>query len=293
MTVAIAFNGGAYGTYLEWCLTIITNAQDICSPFTKVGSSHQFAGIHLNNMDGWTNYINSGQNHPLVRLHPKTQKTESLSSNLDYICNTAKSVVYLYPDPDSVLLCINNYMTKVWSDWWSKQLSHFIDINLIYQNWPVAANTSVDQIPTWVKREFLSFYLMPAWFDQVEWNHLTRWSNPKACIVTIQELLFNFEDTIKKVSQHCSLNLVRPISDLLPYHQQNLELQLHLDQDQLCKNIIDSTVAGSNFEWNVLPLASEAWIQWQLRNLGLEIQCDGLDIFPTNSVHLKELLYSV
>lgn len=36
---------------------------------------------------------------------------------------------------------------------------------------------------------------------------------------------------------------------------------------------------------------SEAWIQWQLRNLGYEIQCHGLDKFPTNSVHLHELLY--
>jgi hypothetical protein len=45
--------------------------------------------------------------------------------------------------------------------------------------------------------------------------------------------------------------------------------------------------------WNPLPLASEAWIQWQLRNLGWEIKCHELDIFPTNSVYLKELLYHI
>jgi hypothetical protein len=40
-------------------------------------------------------------------------------------------------------------------------------------------------------------------------------------------------------------------------------------------------------------LASESYVQWQLRNLGYEIQCHELDKFPTNSVHLKELLYTI
>jgi predicted nuclease with RNAse H fold len=45
--------------------------------------------------------------------------------------------------------------------------------------------------------------------------------------------------------------------------------------------------------WEPLPLPSEAWIQWQLRNLGYELRCHGLDMFPTNSVQLRELLYRV
>jgi len=32
-------------------------------------------------------------------------------------------------------------------------------------------------------------------------------------------------------------------------------------------------------------------IQWQLRNQGYEIQCHGLDMFPTNSVQLRKLIY--
>jgi hypothetical protein len=293
MTVAIVFNSGSYGTYLEWCLATLTSKDPIQSPFTTEGNSHCYRGVHLLDINGWKNYVNKQVHHQFVRFHPKTKKSESLSDNLNYVCNTATSVVYLYPDLDSVLLCINNYITKMWADWWEKQFNRDIDINCIYQNWPVAPGSTADQIPKWVQREFLSFYLMPAWFDQIEWYHPNSWSNPKACIIRVKELLFDFENTIKNISQHCNIDLVRSVIDLLPYHQQNLDLQKHLTQDQLCKNIINQTLTGQDFHWGALPLGSEVWIQWQLRNLGFEIQCHGLDMFPTNSVHLKELLYSV
>jgi len=44
--------------------------------------------------------------------------------------------------------------------------------------------------------------------------------------------------------------------------------------------------------WDPLPLPSEVWIQYRLRELGYEIRCHGLDIFPTTSVQLKKLLYT-
>lgn len=293
MTIAIAFNAGSYGTYLEWCLSTLTSKEAIQPPFTAAGNSHRYHGVHLLDISGWRNFVNKQTHHQFVRFHPKTKKDESLSENLNYVCDTATSVVYLYPDSDSVLLCINNYITKIWENWWEKQFDQNVDTNKIYQNWPIPPGSTLDQIPTWVRREFLSFYLVPAWFDQIEWYHPDRWSNSKACVITVKELLFDFEKTISKISQHCNLDLIRSISDLLPYHQQNLKLQIHLDQDKLCKNIIDSVVSGTDFDWDLLPLGSEAWIQWQLRNLGFEIRCHGLDMFPTNSLQLKKLLFTV
>jgi len=292
MTIAIAFNSGAYGTYLEWCLTTLTSAGDVTDPLTALGNSHYFKGKHLLNMDGWSEFLSSGGTDPFARFHPKTLQEHNLSDNLDFVCRTAQSVIYLYPDHDHVLLCVNNLITKVWDNFWTNFILT-VDPNKIYQNWPINKDTPSDKIPQWIKREFLSYYYMPSWFDSVEWYHPHTWSNDRACVVTTRELLFDFESTLHKIQKHCDLDFVRPISSLIPTHQKNLQKQAHLQQDQLCKQIIDAVLNNINLDWDPLPLGSEFWLQWELRNQKLEIRCDGLNEFPTNSLQLSKLLYTV
>lgn len=293
MTIAIAFAPGTYGTYLEWCLSSLTSDTLLNSPLTKVGNSHNFKGAHLITIDGWKDFLSASSDAPFVRFHPKHLKEHDLSKNLDSVCRDAQSVIYIYPHVDHVLLCVNNFISKIWKDWWACQLIHTIDRDVIYQNWPVSIDTPLEKIPLWIKREFLSYYLMPAWFDQVEWYHLDTWTNPKACIVTTKDLLFEFESTLTKIQNHCKLNYVKPISSLLPHHRQNLELQANLLQDQLCKKIINCVLSDTSFSWDKLPLGSESWLQWELRNRGWEIRCDGLNEFPTNSLDLNKILYPV
>jgi hypothetical protein len=290
-TIPILYNGGAYGTYLEWVLTTLTTDVDIVAPFTQVGNSHQFNGNQLLNMDGWRRYIDSAQPAEFVRLHPKTKKEESLSDNLNSILSTVDRMIYLYPDKNSALLVINNYYSKVWTDWWMHQLNHEIDQEKIYQNWPVDKSTPIEDIPNWIKREFLSFYLVPAWLDQVEWYHLDRWQNSKCITLTVQDLLYNFESSILQIQEFCNLTFTKDPKEMLLYHTQMLQLQKYSNQDQVCQQIIQSVVDDYEIEWSELPLASQSWVQWQLRNLNFEIQCDGLDKFPTTSVQLKKLLY--
>ena len=293
--IPIIYNGGSYGTYLEWCLTSLCSNQPICDPFTSIGNSHEFGGNHLGNMQGWRKYLSSNLQYKFARLHPKSLQTESITDNLNEVLLSATDIIYLYPDKDSVLLTVNNYCTKIWDNWWNYQFFEAIDASKIYSNWPVSTNVPIAQIPTWIRREFLSFYLMPAWHAQVEWYHLDAWNHPRSHNILVKDLLYNFESVINRLQKMLNLNFIRPVSDLLPYHKKNLQLQKFKNQDQLCKNIIDSTVNNFEFDWSdqLMPLASESWIQWRLRNLGYEIQCHELDIFPTNSVHLKELLYTI
>ena len=284
-----------YGTYLEWCLTTLTTNSPISCPFDDRGTSHKFNGNFLKTVDSIHNHDNSGSSLTIMRLHPKQEKDVQLSATLTNLCNTFQSVLHLYPDRDSVLLCLNNYISKPNPDWWGKQFADgHIDPNLLYHYWPINKDSvSIHEIPTWVKREFLSFYLMPAWFDMLEWYHPDTWSHPNAHVVTVNSLLFDFENTLYKIQKHCGLEFVRPISDLVPYHQINLTHQLNIGQDQLCHSIVNAVLSEDYIEWSPLPLPSEAWIQWQLRNKGYEIRCHGLDNFPTNSVQLRELLYCV
>ena len=293
-TIPIIYSVGAYGTYVEWCLTTLCSSQPIQEPFNTNGNSHEFEGNFLSGIQGWRDYVSNNPAHKFVRIHPKRSAEESLSSNLNEILESAPGMIYLYPDRDSMMLMVNNYVSKPWDDWWMHHFSTSIETSKIYSNWMIA-DTPIAEIPVWIRREFLSFYLIPSWQDQVEWYHLDTWTHPRSHTVLIKDLLYNFESVMSQLQKHFDLEFVKPISDLLPYHEKNLQLQTHTNQDQLCKNIVDSVVNNIEFDWSnqTLPLASEAYVQWQLRNLGYEIRCHELDKFPTNSVHLKELLYII
>ena len=289
-TICILYNGGAYGTYLEWALTTLTSDTDVTSPLTPIGNSHLFQGNFFNQ---WQEYVDSGCYSAFVRLHPKIQKTDSLDFNCNAVASTAKKTIYIYPEPHSVLLTINNYYTKVWADWWDSHFTDHIPKSKIYQNWPVDPSTPIEQVPDWIKREFLSHYLVPAWHAQVEWYHPDRWSHPDCLTIGIRDLLDDFEITIDRITQHCNLKKIKSIDSILPIHDSMLKMQKFITQDQLCNQIVESIVNDTVFDWQDqnLPLPSQAWLQWELRNRGFEIQCHGLDLFPTNTVQLQDLLY--
>ena len=293
MTIAIVFNGGSYGTYLEWALTTLTTDIPIAAPFSMNGNSHRFYGNHAFNIHSstWKAVANKEKSCLFVRLHPKTQQHEVLDDNLNQILDVAEKVIYLYPDSNSVLLNVNNFYSKIWAEWWQAQLKDPVFADNLYSNWPIEKDTPVDQIPVWVKRELLSFNLMPAWYDQVEWYHPDRWSHPRCQLVLTNELLYNFESILQRLQKFCNLEFKKPISDLVPMHNTMLSLQLYRFQDQLCHDIVNHTVANQPFEWVDIPLPSQGWVQWQLRVLGYEIRCCGLDKFPTNSTLLQDILY--
>lgn len=292
MTTVIAFNGGAYGTYLNWALDSLTNNCELISPLTANSNNHGYRKNHLGNIQGWHNYLLDSHDSLFVRLHPKTQINESLSQNLETILERAEFVIHLYPDHNSVLLAVNNYYSKVWNDWWGNQYMSDEERNKIYTNWPVNHDVPFDQIPRWILREYLSLYLMPAWFDQIEWYHPEKWKHDRAIVIHIKELLYDFEATMEHIRKVCGYQYIRPTSDMLPIHNQMIQAQKNLTQDWLCNQIVDSVTNERYFDWtnHWLSLPSEAWIQWQLRNRGWELECDSLDIFPTNSVKLRSLM---
>ena len=292
--IAVIFNGGAYGTYMEWVLTTLTTDIPIQEPFTDVGNSHMFGGNHALNIGSnkWKAFLNSKPSKSFIRLHPKAIQGEILSTNLNLIINSVENGIYLYPDKDSVLLNINNWYSKIWKYWWEERLTDPVFSDNLFNNFPVSKDIPINEIPVWIKREILSFNLMPSWFDQVEWYHPDTWSHDRCQLVLLNELLYNFKNTILKIQKFCNLEFKKSIDDIIPYHNKMLSLQKWLTQDQLCNNIIDSIINNQVFDWSdqELPLPSQSWIQWQLRNLGYEIKCYGLDIFPTNTTQLLKLL---
>ena len=110
--IVIAYSGGTYGTYLHWALSTLTEGLPILDPFTHNGTSHKFNGTAFDQIDHYQMYLKNAPEHGIVRIHPKSKKTESLDKNMDLICSSGAKVFYLYPNRDSILLVINNYFEK-------------------------------------------------------------------------------------------------------------------------------------------------------------------------------------
>jgi len=294
MTVAIAYSAGAYGTYLEWCLTTLCSKNDIVSPFKRAGNSHGYIGKHLYDFRGWQKFRSKGRSAQFVRLHPKIYSKDSITDHLNQLCNEAEFVIHLRPDSNSVVLCLNNSYTKIRRDWWGVTCRNNPDfVSRLFNNWPINSGTSIDDIPIWIRREFLSYQLINGYFTTLEWHDPNAWQQPNGLVVSVTDLLCNFEQTLNNIKEFCNLNFARPVSDLAPYHAQNLSQQTYLTHDKLTKDIINAVTNDQELVWEPLSLVSECWIQYQLRELGFEIRCHGLDTFPTSSVQLKELLYPI
>lgn len=290
-TIPIAFNAGCYGTYLEWALTTLTNPEPLPLPFTDEGSSHLFIGNHLTDLGQWRQYIAGEDTHNFVRLHPKSVGDLSLIDNLLTLLSRHNKIIHLFPDAGTYLLTANNQYSKVAKDWWQYSFDIDLDPKKIYNNWPIPKNLPIEQVPAWIKREFLSLHYWPMWDSQLEWPDFANFRHPRCCDVSVSDLLHNFERTIERIGIFMELEYVRPIESLRSAHEKMLSLQRHLDEDQQANKFLNSVLNGKEYNSPQLSLLTQSWIQNQLRQKGLELMCHGLDKFPTNSVALQTIIY--
>jgi hypothetical protein len=293
-TLLIAFNGGAYGTYLEWVVNTLMSRDSITNPFTKLGNSHNSnLGQHLIDIYGFNNYLNSDNEYLTARVHPKTQSSEKISNNLNYMLDHVPKMILLYPDPDLELMSVCNFVTKIWdTDHIYNGAMSYTNLNDIYEGYNIDPGTDLRTIPAWITREHMSFSLFSSWHDQVEWYFPNVWHHDRCLIVTTKELLNNFKLTIQRIFDFWGTAPVRPISDLETWHKKMLLLQLHLGKDQLCKTIIDSVTNQCDpLSWDNLCMVSQAWIQHQLRLKGYEMLCHDLNEFPTDTDSLKSFIF--
>lgn len=304
-TVLIVYNSGAYGSYLHWALQFLILEKDIIfDPFTDLGTSHKgldsrdFSSIKFKLFEprDWGTYLNTDLDLPVAKIHPKDQKTDDIKKNIQWFVDTTKSVILLYPTPEVKILAINNWIDKVNSNWWDWQISiGEIDLCEISKRWNRPLFKNQQDIPQWIKREFLSYYLLPSWEDQVDWYLPDNLQNDMCLIIPISDLLSNFLSTIEKIKIFSGLDYKKDPKKLLQFHHKMLSLQKNLGQDLLHDQIIHCTLNDKKLDWTnqYLSLTTESLIQYTLRKHGYEMTCDGLDKFPTNNVDLKKNIYQI
>jgi hypothetical protein len=288
-TVPILFAGGAYGTFVEWCLQYFSGAIDSELPFDTSGSSHRYRGNHLNDMPGWREYLVADTFYPIVRFHVKTLQEESFQSNLDEVISSVDQSILLYANVDLAVLQLNNRFEKVYANGWLE-----VHEQLFLDNLSGWGNRRLNQLARWELREFLSMYIWKQHLDETGLDTILTYNNPKLLKIDIGELFDNFESTIRHLLAYCKLPAIQ--SNFEEVHRAWVGAQVHKNKDRLVASIVNSVINNNIIDWSNenLTIVDESIVQMRLRDLhNLELKCYNLNEFPTSTQQLREFLIHV
>jgi len=297
--IVIAFNGGAYGSYLMWILYTLLYDDEIFDPFNEdLGNSHKFYNEHKKEtvtditqsiFDSKQLYI--PEKSKIITLHPKICFTQSIQRSLDQVTEIFGKYILIYPDKNAYLLNIHNFLTKIWGDIHTSLLQ-YIELNDVYAGYPDAMETDFKDLPNWILREYMSFNVFSSWEDQVEWYFPDKYENKNMCFITINDILYDVENTIEKIRKEYDLSWSKPVNSILPYHKKNLTLQKYINQDKLSNDILKNFFNNKNASWNPddITIISESYIQKRLRDSGYELKCHDLNVFPNSISNLKKII---
>lgn len=149
--------------------------------------------------------------------------------------------------------------------------------NADYQHWADMQN--------WEMREWFSLFYVD-WTQ--EWISSKHEVNNKFFKITNKEIIADPCLAFTKLIDFCHLTKQ---GNLAEFSDHWLAKQSYIIEEfNLLEQIVTNTIANIKFEWNPINIIAESIIQQRLRSNGYEIKCDGLNIFPTDSETLYNLL---
>ena len=285
-TIIVAYPPGGYGTFVEWCLTYFTGqlpAGEQSWPFVdSTGSAHRFRGNQIK-QPSRAFQIQSGLQDIDLYLTESARTVMFARTHADfkdmqeYINDYYKHInrfVYIRPNPNTLLLVLNNIVDKTPNnDITRSSLKH--------------VKQGMDR---WEIRESISF-----WFGEYQYYMNSFYSvNDHCVIVDLLDLIANLESALDKIFSATGLQWSQAHrEDIGAVTERWLSLQKHLHKDTVCQSIVSSIVNSTNYEWadQNLTAYDEAFVQWTLRDLhGLGMRCYNVNVFPTNTTDLRNLL---
>ena len=150
--------------------------------------------------------------------------------------------------------------------------------------WNQSYNEYSDLTP-WEFREWFSIFY-PSWIQ--EWQDSCKQVPGNWLQISSDSILYNTKNTFENIINFCQLTKKCDLSDFVSQWQ--LAQQYILDEYTLINNIVSSTIKKLEYQWKIQNPVAEAIIQKKLRDNGFEIRCNGLNILPTNSIDLYNLL---
>ena len=293
----IAFQAGAYGSYLKWVLYTLLVDKPIQSPFKK-STSHDLSYLDtkliqkglVTKEHTTVDQLLENNNLKLATIHPVTTFGMDWLEEVDKISKLVDRVIIPYIDHSTYLLGIHNYLYKIWNDMWTGALAYVNRENL-EKGWGVDTTVDLNIIPRWILREHHSMNIFNSWENQCGWFAPTKFSKINCQYVFVSDLFYNFLSTIESIKQFLGVEWIRDPIELLPYHKINIANQQYKTQDIIATQILQSVSNNVNFTWNAsdITLYTEAFVQRALQQQDIMLKCNGLNVFPTSTNELIEV----
>ena len=293
----IAFQAGAYGSYLKWVLYTLLVDKPIQSPFKK-STSHDLSYLDtkliqeglVTKEHATVDQLLENNNLKLATIHPVTTFGMDWLEEVDKISKLVDRVIIPYIDHSTYLLGIHNYLYKIWNDMWTGALAYVNRENL-EKGWGVDTTVDLNIIPRWILREHHSMNIFNSWENQCGWFAPTKFSKINCQYVFVSDLFYNFLSTIESIKQFLGVEWIRDPIELLPYHKINIANQQYKTQDIIATQILQSVSNNVNFTWNAgdITLYTEAFVQRALQQQDIMLKCNGLNVFPTSTNELIEV----
>jgi len=300
LKILIVFPPGAYGTYLNYLLSKITDSTEFNgNVFEPTGSAHHFRSVRGYDINVDADALDTEKihrySHIFFRTHGFTPKNPNKNSNLAKLIEEFDYFIHINFYEDRLLTIHNNMLTKqdnTMHNFYDWLLVHELD--LIKSRWTVPTElTNPRDVERWIVREFCSMYFIPIWVRQALTQEYFQFNHKRQLYIDVKDFLNNpITDTIDLIFSFCQIDYDYDRELVTSIHQTMLDKQQHLHSDADCEYIVQQTLANVLYDFKELNLTlfDEAWIQWKLREHGYELQCYGLNTFPTNTIDLRKII---
>ncbi len=325
-TNLIYYEGGCYGTFVEWSCYYFSNLlKDI--PFKKDGSSHEYLGNFLEPPEKLFEFISSKDEEQFARCHIGLFKNKQLSyyynnkfydicfEDLSFVNKNFKNILVLHPTTSTFLWMQNNVFQKCTFDdntfktWFEPygydksyyavnlknniedKIKVFINQEMGEEKFLMWGKESIEDFEIWEFRELLSQY----WFNRFK-DSLTCWDDLSKDFRQIKFVSLNFfkEDPLNTIISYLNYFDIPtpPLDKLNNIIDQWKSKQIHMYKDDVVIEIINSIINKENLDWSNqnLTILDESYIQKVLMDKGIKLKCFGLNTFPTNTTDFLSIL---
>tara|TARA_Y100000385_G_C13053692_1_gene621018 strand:+ start:389 stop:1234 length:846 start_codon:yes stop_codon:yes gene_type:complete len=272
-----AYAGGCYGQFTAWTLDWMQGKYSLdFRPFSAKNNSHN------NNLQFFWN-VDDAVANPVTNshVHPVTKLQDNFIVNVEKLLVAYDKVVIIYPKLDDFMWSCNNKLTKIYGE------EKYLDMIKTNSDWKVGWQSE----NTWEFREFLSYYLFDQHCAETGFNDVVDYTNDCVYKLSISDIRDNFIYSFWNLAKYLDLNVCRTPKQLHTLANDWIHNEPYLYKDRLIKEIVYATIHDNSVEMNNLSIFDECEIQRQLRIKGYEIECYGLNEWPTNTKQLRKLLY--
>ena len=284
--IHVFFVPGMFGTTIEYVLRTFTLEYDsIDGVILPDGSMHSICKeLHITQGDMLAGLKKIQPRSITTPIYPfkDLHLPEILVHHEPYLGEKSRPILIYGSDLRSAELNILFQYHKIAADrgldiFCYKNSHNIINWNPTYTHWK--------QMRPWELREWFSLFYAE-WVQ--EWIQSQHQISDSFLKITNTEVLYDTEKALTKMINHCGLTLDGDLGSFVTKWQ--MAQQYIVDEFHLLDQIVNSTINQTKFAWQPTHVIAEAIVQQRLRTHGYEMRCDGLDVFPTDSETLYNLL---